>query len=85
MSYNKPQQFFKCIQVIFAGHKNTEDISPHISVHPLFPSQLKDFGTKLRQIKQWKQLNEKYCYGQTHIPIMWEFFLLFLLFYTFFL
>lgn len=37
---NKPQQLLKCIQVIFTGHKHTEDVPSDIGVHPLFPGQL---------------------------------------------
>ena len=52
MSDDKPEQFFECVQVIFTGHDHTEDVSSDVSVHPLFPGQLQDFGTKLKQTKK---------------------------------
>lgn len=45
---DKPEQFLKCIQIIFAGHNHTEDVSSDLRVHPLFPGQIQDFGTKLK-------------------------------------
>lgn len=50
MSDNKPDQLLECIQVILTGHYHTEDVSSDISVHPLFPSQIQDFGAKLKLI-----------------------------------
>lgn len=49
MSDDKPEQFLKRVQVIFTGHNHTEDVSSDLSVHPLFPGQLQDFGTKLKK------------------------------------
>lgn len=43
-----PEQLFKGVQVIFTGHDNTEDVSPDLGVHPLFPCQLQDTSTKLK-------------------------------------
>lgn len=46
---DKPDEFLEGVQVIFAGHDHTEDVSPHLRVHPLLPGQVQHFGAELNK------------------------------------
>ena len=42
-----PDQLLIGIQVVLAGHHNTEDVPPHVRVHSLLPGLLQHLGTEL--------------------------------------
>lgn len=55
VSQNKPQQLLESIQIVLAGHKDTEDVSPDLSVHPLLPCQLQHFLAELKEMENSKR------------------------------